>query len=192
MLSPDSYGSGKSPEWLSDREIYLQDEVELLAPVFSAAGPRLSMVGHSYGAAMALIAALQHRSRVSAMALYEPTLFSLVDARHPKPNGADGIRNAVAAAATELRQGNKDAAAGHFIDFWMGNGSWAATPAQRQLAIADSVVNVNRWSHALFREPTPVEAFAALDMPVPYIFGDCAVPARGLTRRSSRPARQAL
>jgi pimeloyl-ACP methyl ester carboxylesterase len=59
----------------------------------------------------------------------------------------------------------------HFIDFWMGEGSWAATPEQRKPAIADSVVNVRRWAHALFTEPTPPQAFAELGMPVLYMLG---------------------
>jgi pimeloyl-ACP methyl ester carboxylesterase len=82
----------------------LQDEVDLIAPVLAGAGDSFSLVGHSYGAAVALIAALQHSSRLTALALYEPTLFALVDARRPPPNGADGIRNTVSAAAAELHE----------------------------------------------------------------------------------------
>ena len=85
--------------------------------------------------------------------------------------GADGIRNAVFAAAAALDVGDRDAAARHFIDFWMGDGSWSTTPSQRRLAIADSVANVRRWSHALFTEPTPAEAFASLDIPILYMLG---------------------
>ncbi|MGQ0764186.1 MAG: alpha/beta fold hydrolase [Gemmatimonadota bacterium] len=44
------------------------------------AGDRFSLVGHSYGGAVALLAALKYRSRVRSLALYEPTLFALVDA----------------------------------------------------------------------------------------------------------------
>ena len=98
-------------------------------------------------------------------------VFALVDAHSPPPNGADGIRNAVAAASAALDAGDRDAAAEHFIDFWMGAGSWKQTPGQRRPAIADSGVNVRRWSHALFTEPTPLAAFAALDVPVLYMVG---------------------
>lgn len=31
--------------------------------------------------------------------------------------------------------------------------------------------NVRRWAHALTTEPTPLEAFAALDMPLLYMLG---------------------
>lgn len=171
VFAPDSYGSGKSPDWPSDREISLQNEVSFIEPVLEIAGTPLTLVGHSYGAAVALIAALNNPNRVRALAVYEPTLFAVVDEQGPPPNGADGIRHAVSAAGVALDRGDKDAAAKHFIDFWMGGGSWAATPAQRKPGIADSVVNVRRWAHALFTEQTPVEAFAALDLPVLYMLG---------------------
>ena len=80
VLAPDAYGSGKSPEWPSDRIIRLRDEVAFLEPVLARAGAPLALVGHSYGAAVALIAALAHPGRVRAIALYEPTLFALLDA----------------------------------------------------------------------------------------------------------------
>ena len=75
VIAPDLYGSGRSVDWPSASEISLRDEVEFIAPVLQQAGDRFSLVGHSYGGAVALLAALQ-----------DP------------PNGADGIRNAVNAA----------------------------------------------------------------------------------------------
>jgi pimeloyl-ACP methyl ester carboxylesterase len=171
MLAPDSYGSGKSPEWPSDRRISLDDEVNLVEQLILGAPDQPVLVGHSYGAAVALMAALRHRSKVRALVVYEPTLFALEESAVPAPNGVDGIRNAVASAALALDAGDADSAARHFIDFWMGAGSWDATPAERKPPIARSVTNVRRWGHALMTEPTPLAAFAALDMPVLYMTG---------------------
>jgi pimeloyl-ACP methyl ester carboxylesterase len=88
VFAPDSYGAGKSVDWASDRVIALKDEVAFIEPVFAAAGAPFSLVGHSYGAAVALIAALANPRRVQAMALYEPTLFSLIDEESPSPKAA--------------------------------------------------------------------------------------------------------
>ena len=172
VLAPDSYGSGKSPDWHSDRVITLGDEVRFIEPVLSRAGTPFALVGHSYGAAVALMAALANPGRVRALAVYEPTLFALVEAQCPPPNGADGIRQAVSSACEALDAGDRDAAAGHFIDYWMGPGSWGATPPARKPAIADSVVNVRRWAHALITEPTPLQAFAGLTMPILFMLGE--------------------
>ncbi|MDB5773714.1 MAG: hypothetical protein JWM42_4088 [Burkholderia sp.] len=182
VLAPDSYGSGKSPEWPSDRVISLRDEVALIEPVLTRAGDSLSLVGHSYGAAVALVAALDKPERIRALALYEPTLFAILDAEFP-PNQADGIRNAVAAASAALDKGNRDAAAQAFIDYWMGEGSWAQTPEQRKQSIAESVTNVRRWAHALLTEPTPLAAFRSLEVPVLYMVGKrSTASARGVAR----------
>lgn len=166
VFAPDLYGSGRSPEWASDRVIALADEVALVSPVLRAAGPGVVLVGHSYGAGVALKAALGMRGRVRALALYEPTLFRLVDEEKPPPNEADGIRGAVAAAAAALDRGDMAGAARSFLDYWSGAGTWDAMPPDRQAAIGPSVANVRRWAHALMEEPEPASAFRTLDVPV--------------------------
>src|SRR6185503_11378987 len=158
----DSYDAGKSPSWPSARVIQLRHEVELLEPVLERAGSPSALVGHSYGAAVALIAALRDPGRVRALAVYEPTLFSLLDAEAPAPNDAEGIREVVVKAGLALDAGNQDAAAERFIDYWMGAGSWSRTPDARKAPIAESVRNVRRWGYALFTEQTPLKAFRAL------------------------------
>ena len=176
VLAPDSYDAGKSPQWPSDRTIRLQDEVALIEPVLTEAGASVSLVGHSYGAAIALRAALANPGRVRAMALYEPTLFALVDAQARTPNDADGIRDVVADAGDALDAGNPDAAAERFVDYWSGTGAWAQTPTERKAPIVASVANVRRWGHALFTEPTPLSAFRSLDLPVLYMIGKRSRP----------------
>ena len=171
VLAPDAYDAGKSPCWPSDRVISLRDEVALIEPVLRRAGSPCMLVGHSYGAAIALVAALAAPARISALALYEPTLFSLLDAESPPPNEADGIRQAVARSIDALEVADTDAAARHFIDYWMGEGSWARTPEARKPPIADSVTNVRRWAHALLSEPTALAAFRTLEVPVLYLRG---------------------
>jgi pimeloyl-ACP methyl ester carboxylesterase len=171
VLAADSYSAGKSPSWIADRPVTLRDEVALLEPVFARAGDGFALVGHSYGGAVALIAAVTQPQRVRALALYEPTLFALLEAESPSPNEADGIRNAVASASAALDAGDFDRAAECFIDFWMGKGAWARTPEPRRAPIATSVVNVRAWKSALFEEPTPLQAFAALNVPVLYMTG---------------------
>ncbi len=117
------------------------------------------------------------------MALYEPTLFALVDAESPAPNDADGIRHTVDEAGAALDAGDSAAAAECFIDYWMGAGAWDQTPPRAKPAIVTSMTNVRRWAHALFTEPTPLEAFRELDVPVLYMTGRRSTPsAHGVAR----------
>lgn len=171
VLAPDLYGAGRSPEWMAKRHLRLADEVLFLDPVFDRAGDPFVLVGHSYGAAVALITALMYPERVAALALYEPTLFALVDADSPAPNEADGIRATVAHAAKAIDDGDVYRAAELFIDYWMGVGAWQRTPDARKPAIAASMVNIRRWGRALLTETTPLAAFAAIGVPVLYMTG---------------------
>lgn len=183
VLAPDSHGAGKGPAWPTDRALRLRDEVALIEPVLARAGAAPVLVAHSYGASVALLAAALHPGRVRALVLYEPTLFALLDAESPPPNEADGIRGAVAAAGAALDAGDADAAAGHFIDFWMGEGAWQRTPESRRGPIAESVRNVRGWANALVNEPTPLSAFAALDVPVLLMVGSASpASSRGVAR----------
>jgi pimeloyl-ACP methyl ester carboxylesterase len=171
VLAPDSYGSGKSIDWPSDRAICLDDEVNFIEPVLLSVGTPFFIVAHSYGAAVGLKAALREPRRVRALVLYEPALFSLIDAQSPSPNAADGIRQAVQAAGHAVDVGNLSMAAKHFIDYWMGPQSWDNTPDSRKAPIEASIVNVRRWGHALFTEPTALETFRDLNIPVLYMVG---------------------
>jgi pimeloyl-ACP methyl ester carboxylesterase len=113
----------------------------------------------------------------------EPTLFASLEAETPRPNETVGIRKAVANANIALEAGNHDAAAEHFIDYWMGSGAWKRMLDQRKPSIAASVKNVLRWAHALLTEPTPLLAFRKLDIPVLYMTGKRSTPsAHGVAR----------
>jgi pimeloyl-ACP methyl ester carboxylesterase len=171
VLAPDGIGAGNAPGWPSDRPASLGDEVAALVPVFEAAGPRFFLVGHSYGAAVALKAALVQPERVCGLALYEPTLFSLLDQESPGHEAANGIRWAVADAARSVAAQNHSAAGERFVDYWMGIGSWHRMPETRRAAIGATMINVNAWGGALFGEPTPLHAFRDLDVPVLYMMG---------------------
>jgi pimeloyl-ACP methyl ester carboxylesterase len=183
VLAADSYGAGRSPSWPRDRAVSLRDEVALLDPVFARARGPVTLVAHSYGAAVALIAALERPDRVHSLALYEPTLFGLLDEESPPPNDADGIRGALAIAGAELDVGDQAAAARCFVDFWAGPGAWDSTPAERQVPIIASIVNIRGWANALFSEPTPLRGFSWLGVPVLYMVGkQSPACARGVAR----------
>jgi len=166
VLAPDLWGSGRSPRPQAGVLPMLADEIDLLEPVFRAAGGRFFLVGHSYGAAVALVAAASWPSRVAGLALYEPTLFALLEHDTPSHPSNAGIRNAVAGAPELIAAGETDAVARKFIDFWMGDGAWDRIPANRKTRIAESMANLEAWSRALTTEPTTIETLAALRMPI--------------------------
>lgn len=183
VLAADSYGAGGSPRWPADRRVSLRDEAALLEPVFARTSGPVSLVAHSYGAAVALIAALERPDRFQALALYEPTLFGVVDEDSPPPNDVDGFRAAAARTTAAFDAGDREGAARCFIDYWMGAGAWERTPDFRKTQIAASMANIRGWVNAVFSDPTPLRAFSWLGVPVLYMVGkDSPASSRSVAR----------
>lgn len=181
VFAVDSYGAGKTPAWDRPEHLSLADEVALAEPVLDKAGEGVVLVGHSYGAAVALTAALANPSRVKAIVVYEPTLFSLVNQVHPLPNGADAIRRAVKSSSEAVSKGDFMAAASVFIDFWSGAGTWDQTPERPKEAILLAIRDVARWGFALNNDTTPLRAFSQLRCPMLYMLGSASpMPARAV------------
>ena len=172
VVAVDSYGAGKSPDWPGQRALQLQDEAELVAAVLPPAPEPFHLVGHSYGAAVALKLALMQPDRVRSMVLYEPTLFSLIADDDPLNSPAEGIWRAASDAADAIDRGDTAAAARRFIDYWMGPGTWAAMPAARQAVVAPSMRPVRSWRDVAMRRDFGPDALATLKLPVLLMWGE--------------------
>ena len=171
VLAADLYGCGGSPEWPGQRPLSLVDEVALIEPTLAAARDRFHLVGHSYGGAVALRAALAAPHRIESLVLFEPVLFSVLLADDPRQPGAReivGVRNDSVAA---IDGGRPDLAAARFIDYWMGGGAWRSMPEARRARVAAAMRSVPAEWDAILTDPTPLSAFATLDMPILLITG---------------------
>jgi pimeloyl-ACP methyl ester carboxylesterase len=183
VLAPDGIGAGRSPAWPGPGEMRLADEVAFLEPVLAAAGERFHLIGHSYGGGVATKMALAMPQRVASLVLFEPTLFALLRQEQPDHPAAAGIDDAAHRAAEAVDRGDLDGAAQRFIDFWMGAGSWAATPAARRAPVAASMAPVRRWVQAINAETYTLADVAALRMPVLLLHGaDSPPPGQAVTQ----------
>jgi pimeloyl-ACP methyl ester carboxylesterase len=171
VIAPDLYGAGDAPPWAAERELSLADEVALLDPVFEAAGESFHLVGHSYGGAVALRAALACPGRIRSLVLIEPVLFGLLLAEDPGQPAAREIAAVRDDTTTTARRGALECAAERFIDYWMGLGAWANMPSPRQIAAAQAMSGVvGEWS-AVFAERPPLSAYESLNIPTLYLVG---------------------
>jgi pimeloyl-ACP methyl ester carboxylesterase len=171
VIAVDLYGSGKTAVWPQDQSMRLDDEIALLSSVFRAAGDRFHLIGHSYGGAIALKAALAHRNRLLSLVLYEPVWFSALLADAPESAAA---REIIALRDDTMRladQGNLNLTAQRFIDYWMGDGTWVATPETRRLALAEAMRAVKSQWRALLYDPTPLSAFVTVNVPTLLLSG---------------------
>jgi pimeloyl-ACP methyl ester carboxylesterase len=183
VLAVDMYGYGKSPAWPDDQPLSLADEASLLGPVFEAAGDRVHVVGHSYGGAVALKAALANPGRFASLVLFEPVLFAALIAEDPHQPAAREIMAVRDDTVAAVDHGDLDASAARFVNYWMGPGGWARMPEPRRQAVATAMRKVKAEWHATFTEPTPLSAFAVLDVPTLCMTGsDSPASSRAVAR----------
>jgi pimeloyl-ACP methyl ester carboxylesterase len=183
VIAVDLYGSGKTPAWPDDRAMYLDDEIALLDSVFDAAGDRFHLIGHSFGGAIALKTALRYPRRLHSLAVYEPVLFSVLIADAPQSAAAREILAVRDDTIRLVEEGDLTASAERFVDYWLGDGAWAATPEARRPALAAAMRTVKSEWHAVFHEPTPLHAFRAIDIPTLFLTGsDTTAAARAVAQ----------
>jgi pimeloyl-ACP methyl ester carboxylesterase len=184
----DLHGHGTQAAWTGAAPMRLADEAALVEPLLERCGGA-HVVGHSYGGAVALKLACRRPALVRSVAAFEPVLFGLLldDA------GSRRELMSVVAMAEAMRawiaRGEPAAAAQRFIDFWSGDGTWAALPVERQAAFAARVAAVRLHFDALFSDPLSLDDLARLAMPVLLLRGQATVP---VTRRVLQLAGAAL
>jgi pimeloyl-ACP methyl ester carboxylesterase len=170
VVAADLYGHGRTPSWLGERRFTLADEAAPLEALLPDDSP-VHLVGHSYGAAVALRIAGANRARVRSMTLYEPTMWGTLSHLCPGDPATREIE-AVRDETIQLIDGGRlEAATERFIDYWAGPGSWAAVPGERRPKLVTSVRSLRAAWTATFVERWSAAALRALDTPCLLISG---------------------
>lgn len=180
-MTPDLYGHGRTPPWGDSRDMCLDDEVDLIEPLFGPAGDRLHLIGHSWGGAIAMKAGLRYPSRVVSMVLYEPALWSLLIAAEPQGSHAREILACRDRVQLHMDGGDFIRSGECFVEYWVGPGVWESMAESRRTSIAAGMRAAGSEFVASLNEETPLRAFAALDVPVLVLTGEKSkAPAKAL------------
>ena len=155
------FGYGKTPPWPGLRPQTLEDQARLVEAVVPANADEVMLVGHSFGASVAMAAAARLKSRVTRLVLLETNPFSLL---------AQSGRTEAFAEAELLRdwvkyfggRGEWQKAAEKFADYWNGAGSWLNTTPERRAAFAHALRPTYFEWDALMNEETTAEEWALL------------------------------
>lgn len=153
IVAPDLIGYGDVPAWPNRRAQRLADQAALVHRI----GTPFALVGHSFGASVALCAAAALGDRLDTLVLLEPNPFSILrEAGAPEYGEAAALRDVVKAAAAS---GEWETAASRFADYWNGPGTWAAMTGERQNAFAGALrPNVHEWDAVM---EAPASAYVA-------------------------------
>jgi pimeloyl-ACP methyl ester carboxylesterase len=184
----DVHGHGRTAAWPHSHAMRLEDDVALLEPLVRAPGG-VHLVGHSYGGGLALKTAAMFPEQVLSVTVYEPVLFRLLFDYQPRDRAATEVKIAAASIRHWLELGHSYRSAGRFVDFWSGDGAWAALPAERQSAIASRMPAVVAHFVALFGDTMKMQTLKQLEMPVLCMTGG---KTRAATRRLAELFRIAL
>ncbi|MBI3370076.1 MAG: alpha/beta fold hydrolase [Burkholderiales bacterium] len=171
MIAPDFFGHGHSPAWPTAQANTLAVDAHGASTLVPGARafPALRgvhLVGHSYGAAVALQLALRHPRWVRSLTLYEPVAFGVIDAMAPEDDAFAEIEDIAHAVQTLVRRGESRDAARVFVGYWAGAGAWDAMGTAAQAVVLSRIATVPRHFEALFHARWNPRLLGALTMPV--------------------------
>jgi pimeloyl-ACP methyl ester carboxylesterase len=164
VVAADLYGHGDAAAWTDRRRITLADEAAPLEALF-ADGEPMHLVGHSYGAAVALHIATTQPTCVRSMVLYEPTIWGTLSQLYPGDPATLEIE-AVRDDTVRLVHAEDIAAASErFVDYWGGKGAWAVAPEKHKPKLMETVRLLGDGWHAAFAERWSKESLSRLEVP---------------------------
>jgi len=176
--APDLIGYGASPAWSGTGRFCLAEEVRRIMP---PGDEPLHLIGHSFGGAVALAAALEQPHRIRSLTLIEPVVFTLL--RHRTARDAMlyvEVARVAGAVARGLASGDYHAGMREFMDYWNGDGSWARLKPAQQEGYATVVAKVALDFQATLFQSLEDQALRALGVPTLLLRGE----------RTTRPARR--
>ena len=169
FISTSLCGYGTTEERRSIRNFRMDNQIEIIEAVVDKIGKPVHLVGHSFGAMVALASALSGKFNVLSIATFEANPVTIIDPfqHHQLFEETKKIKEDYEAA---FHAGEKDAVK-IIIDFWGGEGSFAAMPeVVREYCRQTAFSNVLDW-HTAFNFNAKIEDYASLSMPVLLVRG---------------------
>lgn len=182
-IALDLRGHGARGRWHGEGPLSLDEEAAAIGEAHAGAAP-FHLVGHSYGGAVALKFALCFPERLRSLTLIEPSCFHVLrTAPGDHAHLLDEIGGVADAVNRGVLSGDYRGGTALFMDYWGGPGTWDALPEQRKAQFADLAVHIAHHFWSLTEEQTPLQAYAAIDMPTLILCGTKSpAPSRTIAR----------
>ncbi len=161
LIAVNQMGYGETSAWPATRAQTLADQARLVETIAATIDGPLSLIGHSFGGAVAMKAALALQERIRCLVLFEPNVFYLL-AMHGNHGAYAEIKAVRDHFKRQGENGDWESVAADFIDHWNGKGTWAAVNESRRAALLRAMTHAFHEWDSVFDETTPVEAWAPL------------------------------
>lgn len=174
LIAIDLHGYGSTPMPAEPASFGLHDEIALVDSVLRVGllpGERFHLVGHAYGATVALRWAQARPHRLRSLTLFEPVSLNLLPPEHVARRELEQVRDDVAALC---RAGAHRDAAARFIDHWSGVGAFAQVPARLQQALIRQLPKLELDLAAVARETLNLHDHRRIGVPTCLLSGSSA------------------
>lgn len=171
LIAPDLVGHGQGPA--QDPAQDYHDQVTAEVAQYLPPDSPTHLIGHSFGATVALRLAIEMPARVASLTLIEPVLFAAAGDR----DGNRAHRAAMARMNACLKTGDTRAAAEVFLSVWGGAVPFDRMPPAQQAYMADRVWVIPASHPALSEDRAGLlPRLGALECPVLLVEGDGSPP----------------
>jgi pimeloyl-ACP methyl ester carboxylesterase len=188
LITPDLIGYGSNAPADPDIKISLSDEAAGAISMIDRSVAPVHLVGHSYGGAVALRAALDRPNQIASLTLYEPSAFRLL--RDIGTAGAAAHRDITDLADTTRASANagRDIEAMRvFYDYWQGAGAWEKLSPEARVTLATRATKVPLDFDALLGDGMQSRHLSHLKVPTLVLVGQHAPqPSRLVAERVAR------
>ena len=137
ILAPNLFGYGSTIKWHKKRAQTLSDQVDLVSSFFEKT-ESISIVGHSFGGSVAMMAAKKYPEKIKKLVLIEPNPFYLLEHYSDLESYQEALnlRDIIKTNATKETWVQ---AAEQFADYWNGSGTWTKMDQIRREKFAEAL-----------------------------------------------------
>lgn len=169
LVAFDLPGHGQSAPWRSDMgevqglstAVALDFATDLAAHDKADTPAGVDLLGHSFGATVALRLAVEHPELVRSLVLIEPVLFAVAFAGDPAAR--DAYEALMSDYARAVGAGDPEAAARAFTAIWGDGRDWDSLPAAARAALARDIPMIDAAAPALMEDVAGVLAPGGLE-----------------------------
>ncbi|MFN7222902.1 MAG: alpha/beta fold hydrolase [Paracoccaceae bacterium] len=159
VIAPDLPGHGTMPLWDGQSDIHT--ESTRLAINLAEASGTIDVIGHSFGATVALRLALERPDLVQSVSLIEPVLFAA--ARAAESPAFWPFHETHAVFAKTVAQGDLAEAAAGFLRIWGDGSDWSSLPERQRRYITERIAQVVGQDSALMQDSAGLLAYMRLE-----------------------------